>query len=157
MKNPLKILSLKNNGITEQAALHISMLAKSGIINLDISENPLGPNFYLNLPSWRGSTINILDVSSTNMNSEALIYFFNRLEENKAIQHLKMDRNNFSNNWFGQIKEAFEVNTSIETLSMVDCSIKRMSEAFAGLYHNRYLRKFNISGSQFEEGVKELC
>lgn len=68
-----------------------------------------------------------------------------------------MDRNNFSNNWFSQIKEAFEVNTSIETLSMVDCSIKRMSEAFVGLYHNRYLRKFNVSGSQFEEGVKELC
>lgn len=40
---------------------------------------------------------------------------------------------------------------------MVDCSIKRMNEGFAGLYHNRYLRKLNISGSQFEEGAKELC
>lgn len=50
--NPLKQLDLKNNWITEQASLQISVIARSGLVDLDLSENPLGPNFFYNIPSW---------------------------------------------------------------------------------------------------------
>lgn len=50
-----------------------------------------------------------------------------------------------------------QINTSIESLSIVDCKIKRMNEAFTGIFHNRYLKRLNISSNQFEEGIKELC
>lgn len=28
---------------------------------------------------------------------------------------------------------------------------------FSGLFHNRYLKRINVSNNQFEEGVKQLC
>lgn len=77
--NPLKILSLKNNAITDQSSLHISLLARSGLVFLDLSENPLGPSFYLSLPSWKLNTIRSLNLSCTDMNSESLIFFLSRL------------------------------------------------------------------------------
>jgi len=45
------------------------MLARSGLVELDISENPLSPAFYLSLPSWKPSTIRKLNISMTQMNS----------------------------------------------------------------------------------------
>ena len=56
------------------------MIARTGVLTLDISENPLGPNFYLTSPNWKLSTVRNLDISMTEMNSEALIYFLERLE-----------------------------------------------------------------------------
>ena len=35
--NPLKILSLRNNAITEHASLHISMIVRSGLLSLDLA------------------------------------------------------------------------------------------------------------------------
>lgn len=67
--NPLKILSIKNNAISDQACMQISLLARLGLVSLDISENPLGPKFYMNLPSWKQSTIKNLNISMTEMNS----------------------------------------------------------------------------------------
>lgn len=78
MNNPLKILSLKHNSITEHASLYISLIARSGLTHLDLSENPLGAKFYLSLPSWKQSTIKNLALSNTNMNSESLIFFLTR-------------------------------------------------------------------------------
>lgn len=79
-------------------------MSRGGLVTLDISENPLGPNFYLTSPSWKQSTVRNLDVSQTNMNSEALIYFLSRLEENKSLQIFKADKNDFSHHWFNSMK-----------------------------------------------------
>ena len=65
----MKVLCLKNNGINEHLAGHITVMAKTGITHLDLSENPLSSGFYLALGNWRASTINYLDLSSTEMNS----------------------------------------------------------------------------------------
>lgn len=111
--NPLKILNLKNNAINDQASLQISMIVRTGLVELDLSENPLGPKFFLNLPNWKANTVRKLNLAMTDMNSEALIFFLTRLEENKMLEWLKLDGNDFSNHWFNQTKQMFEVNTSI--------------------------------------------
>lgn len=63
--NPIKILSLRNNAINENASLYISLLARSGLVSLNLAENPLKPNFFLTLPSWKASTVRYLDLSMT--------------------------------------------------------------------------------------------
>ena len=77
--NPIKILCLKNNGINEHSANSISAIVKSGIISLDLSENPLSPAFFLGLPSWKPSTLSYLDISMTDMDSESFIFFLSRI------------------------------------------------------------------------------
>ena len=66
----MKILSLSNNFITYKSVNSIyNMVTKVGLTELNLSNNPLGPEFYLLLKNLRANSIKHLDLSSTNMNS----------------------------------------------------------------------------------------
>lgn len=67
--SPLLVLGLKNNNLTESVAPLIGSIVKSGLISLDLSENPLSPGFYMSLGNWKASTLNYLNLSMTDMDS----------------------------------------------------------------------------------------
>lgn len=69
--NPLRVLSIANNYIAGSKIVgdYFHGLIRSGLLRLNMSENPLGEEFYKNLPMLKSTTIRELDLSSTNMNS----------------------------------------------------------------------------------------
>jgi hypothetical protein len=70
---------------------------------MDLSCNPLGEEFYKNLPILKSTTIRELNLGETSMNSECLYDFLERIEESKSLSVLRLDRNDFSHHWFGKI------------------------------------------------------
>ena len=145
------MLKIKNNAISEHSSHIITALVKSKLKHLDISENPLGHDFYKNLPSWKQSSLESLNISATSMDSEALIVFLINIEENKNLHKLKADKNDLSHHWFSQMRNVIDVNSSLESLSLFDCNILTISSLFEGLTHNKYIKKLNISNNLFDD------
>ncbi len=68
--SPLRILSLAGNLLTHQSLGSIfSIMTRAALTELNLSNNPLGRDFYMSAKNLRASTINSLDLSSTQMDS----------------------------------------------------------------------------------------
>lgn len=66
----LKILSLNGNLLTEKSASSIfNLMTRTGLTELNLSNNPLTSSFYAQIKNLRGNTVKSLDLSSTNMDS----------------------------------------------------------------------------------------
>ena len=81
------------------------------------------------------------------MTSENLYCLFEKFEECKTLVVLKLDGNDFSHHWFGKMGEKFEINSSIEYLSLNNCQIKYFQPFFDGLIHNKYLKRLDASNN----------
>ncbi len=102
--NPLKVLSLANNQISGgKVCEHFYNLVRSGLTHLDLSNNPLGNEFFKSLPILKAITLKQLSLIDTKMSSENLYEFLQKLEESKTLSVLKVDNNDFSHHWFGKI------------------------------------------------------
>ena len=92
----LKILSVEGNSIGgRDCGRIIGKLSKLGLLELNLSHNPLGEEFFVGMESWKGSTVRILDLTATEMNSNALLVFLIKVSHCRWLECLKFDQNNF--------------------------------------------------------------
>ena len=154
----MRVLSVANNYIAGSKVVgdYFHGLIRSGLLRLNMSDNPLGEGFYKNLPMLKSTTVREVDLSCTNMTSEQFYDLLKKIEESKSLSTLILDKNDFSHHWFGKIGERLETNNSIEFLSINDCQIKSFMSLFHGLTQNKYMKRLHASNNAVDSDVEML-
>jgi Ran GTPase-activating protein (RanGAP) involved in mRNA processing and transport len=122
--NYLGLIKLDNNGYGAEVSHIAEMLCThKGFLNIDLSENKI-------------------PVSGAESISKAL-------QENKVIEVIKVDRNDFGDEGIAFIANALKVNKTLRSLSVMDCkfTVKGVRLLCDALKDNRSLMTIHMSGN----------
>lgn len=142
----LKIVSLGSNMLTYRCVNFVfNMMTRVGLSELNLSNNPLNPQFFLSFKNLRSNSVKHLDLSSTSMNSQSLIHLLSQLVENKNLETLNLNNNDFSHHWFNKMEDVLKAGLAVRQLSFVNCGIKNFHHLFEGVAVSRNLTKLNLN------------